>query len=409
MKSWNRALKIKFRSFGKRRIENIKRAAGITLICFITVPICLYTSVGEDLDLAVLKSFFAIRGAVPPPNNIVIAALDDQSYTQLDASVRWPFPRKYSAEVIERITKVNPRILILDLIIPKEDQDPQANERLEKAMRAGIVTMVSGTHAKANAREVSKDRTANTFTIPSDPRFEGAAKMLLDMWVPSYKGGVFRVSVDPDENAPLEKRAPLANALNKLAGYNITRPGPEDLINYYGPKGTIEQVPFYEILKADDDTLRSKFSGKIVLAGLHSIEQGREKMKDEFDVPVSGTMFGVEIHANLVGNFIQNSWLRRMPFLDEAIITILGCFLVAFIGMFVSFRYATCLIIPIVSGTIVACYLAFLHHNRWFPLVGPMLFCGTLTCSVNLLAHYFAADKKNKLNDRFWSFDKEDE
>src|SRR4051812_8280193 len=77
------------------------------------------TESGQKLDLWALNNFFEMRGPLSPPNDVVIVAIDDQTYKELDISTRLPFPRRFMAEALENIVRADPKVLILDARIPK--------------------------------------------------------------------------------------------------------------------------------------------------------------------------------------------------------------------------------------------------------------------------------------------------
>src|SRR5262249_29613086 len=158
----------------------------------------------------------------------------------------------------------------------------------------------------------------------------------------------------------------------------LTRPGPKDLINFYGPKGTIKRMSLFAILAADSEMLRQELGNKLVLVGFQSITRERGQMdKDEYEVPVSDRpMFGAEIHATIAANLIDHSWLRRFPVSIELCILYTASLLM---GAFaVSLR-------PEKSAPVIACFLAsavlvvyrlFAVYGYWIPGLGALLIAG---------------------------------
>ena len=63
-----------------------------------------YTSVNER---------FNIRGQQKPPSNVVIVAIDDKTFEDLD--LRWPFRRKYHAQVIRNLTEAGAKVIAYDV------------------------------------------------------------------------------------------------------------------------------------------------------------------------------------------------------------------------------------------------------------------------------------------------------
>src|SRR5689334_19532452 len=68
----------------------------------------------EGLEYWSLEKFFEIRGAVQPEAPIVIVAIDESSFIELNQ--QWPFPRKMHAELLDKIAADKPLAIGIDLI-----------------------------------------------------------------------------------------------------------------------------------------------------------------------------------------------------------------------------------------------------------------------------------------------------
>jgi CHASE2 domain-containing sensor protein len=91
-------------------------------------------------------------------------------------------------------------------------------------------------------------------------------------------------------------------------------PAYQDLINFYGPPGTIPTVSIYKILRNDRATNEALLKGKMVAVG-NTLATGLSySLKDSFVTPTSSRpMAGVEIHATVLGNLRTGSWIHRTP------------------------------------------------------------------------------------------------
>lgn len=365
-----------------------QRWARPLLSCSISVIISIAalsitpTSVGQDLNLRVLRTFFKWRGPRPPPPDVVIVAIGDDSYTALQISPRWPFPRKYSAEALEQLVKSEPKAIIIDSAYPKEEgpmADPESDRRIEAALRSGPTTLWEG-KMRFDYGDATASNPAPFVTIPSDPRFRAAAKMELPMLVARRNGMVSDIALDHRDNVTLYERVPLARPLTELAGFNVTAPGPFDLINFYGPRATITRVPIHKLIGEVNESIRETIRGKVVLFGQQSL--GRERGtadKDEYNVSVSeDPMFGLEIHANIAGNLIDGSWLRRLPVEAEALILFGGAFALALIGVAVSPLKAIPLVATALAASTWLLNFRFVHGFVWLPAFATFLFASAI-------------------------------
>jgi len=101
-----------------------KETISVLISFFISISIiAIYNLEDRDLFKALrifkaieLKSLdvrFQIRGKRDPGNEIVIVAIDENSIKKLG---RYPWPRKYIAQFIDKITDADARLLALDVI-----------------------------------------------------------------------------------------------------------------------------------------------------------------------------------------------------------------------------------------------------------------------------------------------------
>ncbi|MCX7699214.1 MAG: adenylate/guanylate cyclase domain-containing protein, partial [Candidatus Goldbacteria bacterium] len=111
------------------------------------------------------------------------------------------------------------------------------------------------------------------------------------------------------------------------------------IINFIGPPGTIQTIPFYKVYYGDRID-KNIFKDKIVLVGstsdlLHDVFLTSFSIA-EIELPGGGTekttvmMPGVEIHANVINTIFSNQYIKRMS-------PLAGLFLVLAIGILTSF------------------------------------------------------------------------
>ena len=65
-----------------------------------------------------LYDLFLTSNTQPPRDDIIIVAIDDYSLAQLG---RWPWPRSRHADLINRLSKAQPRALGLDVILSEDE------------------------------------------------------------------------------------------------------------------------------------------------------------------------------------------------------------------------------------------------------------------------------------------------
>jgi adenylate cyclase len=361
----------------------------------------------QQLDHWVLKHFFQLRGPMPAPEGVVIVAIDDESYKDLDASTNFPLPRKYIAEALEAIEAASPKAIILDSKIPSQpNMEPEADDRIEAALRAGPTSIWTG-EMPGEKSELNFEKNLSPTVLGSAERFRKAAKMELPMTIAGNGEMLLYVSYGTDPNATLYERAPIAKALVELAHLNIEKPGPFDLINFYGPKGTIHRIALHSLIRPENDAVNEQLRDKIVLMGYQSIAYGRGAMnKDEFTVPVSSfPMYGVEIHANIIGNLIDRSWLKQPPRITERKLLLLLTLLIACAGMSLSAMKGISTVTVLTVVVVMIDYYAFSVRKLWIAGIGSFLVASAVTIIAIAIYRIWGTERFRKYINKMLGFE----
>src|ERR1043166_8412289 len=89
----------------------------------------------EEREYWSLERFFELRGAVQPITPVVIVAIDESSFIELNQ--QWPFPRAMHADVLRKISAGRPLAIGIDLIfdVPSA-RGPADDEALGAAVAA---------------------------------------------------------------------------------------------------------------------------------------------------------------------------------------------------------------------------------------------------------------------------------
>jgi adenylate cyclase len=296
--------------------------AGLLLLAFGRLP------AGTALELRTLDLLFLLRGPLPPPQSIVIAAIDEDSPPV--PHLRWPWPRRYHGRLLEKLRTAGAKVVAFDLLFnqPSTQEDDAAFER-ELAL-AGNVVLASD----LAFRETEQVREA--YSVEPLQRFAAAARAI----------GMVPIPTDPDQYLRSAKftflrrpsfalevaRVSLPQGAVRLAAGGerlmiggkevpVLRPG-QMLINYVGPARTVTTVPFGEVLVMDAAEAREAFQDKIVLVGRAplSIINLRKLMTDTFATPFlqsSKTYLpGIEVHANILATILERRFIA--PILPAA-------------------------------------------------------------------------------------------
>ncbi|WP_415408400.1 CHASE2 domain-containing protein [Synechococcus sp. W2B2] len=268
------------------------------------------------------------RGPRSAPNDVVIVAIDDFSLQQaanadlsedplLQRLNQWPWPRSVHARVLNRLFEAGASTVGFDLLFEAPSSHGTADDAaFAKALRRHRDRVVLGVQVLS-----SRGPVAGMSMLDLTPSLQLASKPL--------NRGLLNGSPDGDGvirkrpgNSAVEMRQHLGSAVpDGLAVALLKRQDaevdlkarPSDLLDPYGPPGTIPTLSIWEILDANAFTA-IKSSGLItdttVLAGPTAAV-----FQDLHPAVFSGAqgMPGVELHATEVANRLENRSLRWVP------------------------------------------------------------------------------------------------
>lgn len=249
----------------------------------------------------------------PPPDDIVIVAIDETSLSQLG---RWPWSRRLHAALIDQLREDGARVVALDIIFAEPDTaDPGADAALAEAIgRAGNVVLpillessrVNGqlletpplpqlmTHAAGLGRvhaELDPDGIARSIYL-----WEGVGT---PFW-PHFGQAVLEVARLP---APgLRTEPPRSETVDAFA---LVRAEPRR-VRFLGAPGHMKTLSYVQVLTGDFPP--GTFRSRIVLVGATAAGMG-----DVLPTPVSGLaapMSGVEFNANVVASMRSGLLVR---------------------------------------------------------------------------------------------------
>ncbi|MBI4145157.1 adenylate/guanylate cyclase domain-containing protein [Candidatus Woesearchaeota archaeon] len=270
--------------------------------------------------LILADAFGHIRGGLSdrlygdraPLEDIVIVKIDDVSINRLG---RWPWERSVHARLLEKLKDA--RIVGVDVSF----FEPSANDI---ALRTAIERMPN----LVLAAEVQE----GVLYAPIFDAAYGYVNLVTDT------DGITR-KVNPRLRDGV---APFAFELYKR-GWNkeAILPGTQLAINFVSRPGSFTSYPAHDVLAKN-----LSFKDKFVLIGATAPD-----LHDEYFVPTSEgkAMPGVEIHANILQNFILDEFLTRQGKTG----TILLVALVGLLGMFILSRMHVTFAIPTALGAVI--------------------------------------------------------
>ena len=324
---------------------------GITIV-FVILAVVRFLPF-ERLEMLLYDLRYQLRGKAAAPAQIVVVGIDDQS---LDAIGRWPWNRDKVADLVDRLSLMGARVIMLDFIFsessPHDDKLAAAMKRAKNVVLPFVFDFEGHSKQKVddafldsafmvirkeNLYRIHRPITAKGVLLPV-PKFSehstamGHINMLPDQdgklrWealVVSYMDQLYP-SIDL-QVVRLYKGLSLADmsveATNSVTLGNTvisTDPFGKMLIPYYGPHKTFPIVSALDVL--DGRANPSSIRGRIVLVGPTAVG-----IHDKIVTPASAIMFGVEKHANMIGAILENQNIRFVGRVSNILVIILTGF-----------------------------------------------------------------------------------
>ena len=319
------AIKLRWRRTGR----GLKRAILCTLITFLHT--LLYSSpLGRSLESTLRQQLFALRGNRQISKQVTIVRVDIPAYQKIGVSPGERFPRKIMADAILKIAAAKPKLIILDFVMQAVSDDPEGDNALAAALATTPTIIAEGSEDLVNTDAQGTQQKTEVIKT-SIPLFAQAAKGIVTLEAAVSKNGLVEQIALPKRNSLADVRFPLVEPLKQYVDPHISTPGKRDLINYYGKTGALSNLSLAELL-GDSQPDVAFFRDRVVFIGMMTDSRlGISHLYDVLEIPIErSSMFGVEIQANIAGNLLDRSWIRRLSPEVEILILSTLAFLLTF-------------------------------------------------------------------------------
>jgi len=289
----------------------------IVALLSVAVGIVTYaTGALHAADLDTMNVRFGVRGTEKPPSNIVIVAIDDQTFADLDTS--WPFCYSRHAQLISDIAGERPKAIAYDIQL----SDPPHPGCGGMSDQVALLNAINN----ANGRVVLgwQINYAN-----GNVEFIGAGK---GRELATAVGAHISSTLLPPDPGYVDRR--LAYQIRNLATFGVVtaevatghRVSPKlfggvngtSWIDYAGGAGTFPFVSFSTVIQ--HKLPANFFHNKIVVVGATTTS-----LQDIHATPTAPLMTGPEIQANTIATVLRNLPLRSVPgWINVLIIILLG-------------------------------------------------------------------------------------
>jgi len=388
-------LKTKHEWRAKRAEPSVLRSLFYSALMALVFVELWFLPLGQYLDEQVYGMLSSVSAGGTPPDGIVIVGIDEPTYKTLGLTSKQSVPRRSLAQAVSRIHAAKPRLVVLAYNSAPEAGDGGANKELSQAIERGP-TIIAGTSISRRSPEgglASTDSLDSSVQIETTHEFLNSAHGVIRLTFLFDGRSVRLLSSDDKPNLSAYDRIPLLRPLRTFTEAALADPGPRDLINFYGPAGTIPSVSLSDVLKFSESDLASKLNGRVVLIAPYGrAGEASERAGGWFPVPAGlGQMSAVEIHATIGANIIDGTWIRRLSLFNEVRLIALLVLGLCFLMLRASSKGACFLYLFSVCVWFGASYLAFIEYFFFIPGAGLFAVLGPVIVAVIVFAPTLAA------------------
>jgi signal transduction histidine kinase/CHASE2 domain-containing sensor protein len=355
------------------------RKIAVPVICLAIVLSLEYLGFMAGMNNYFYDLAFRIRGAIKPPEKVVIVAIDEKTLAALG---RWPLKRSFYASALERMKAAD--AIAFDVLMSEPSPDDAALAAAVRDQGAVVLPVIIEENMSLEypSRTISPSRTGH---VHIERGIDGIAREV-------YHTLHFQGRLLPSLTSELFEAAA------KRPYPHVKEPagGPDDQnilqsdamrINFYGGPGTFTRISLLDVIKGVYPP--SYFQGKVILVGATAMG-----LVDSAMTPFSETRMGtsgVEIQANIISNLFLNDAIKVVPITTRWLIGI-AIALLLYLLFFRSSegRGAIMLIVAVILYSLFV-FLLFSRSHIWLAPTGAYMAFLTIFAAAYISKLYEAA------------------
>ena len=355
----------------KRPSSNVWSVVGITAAVLIFYVLGFF----DRMENASIDFRFARRGLRPADSRIVLITINDDSLKKLGL---YPWPREIHARLVDLLTRAGAEAVAFDVLFLEEDtKRPDGDRALGRAASAngrvvfgGLFTQTSDGEPKMMDRPIATLRRSGIGTgfVNVFPEKDGILRSGA-LWVPfedRVMPSLSLAALSVVRQRPVES---LARAFEEPTAGDWH----ELMINFTGWKEDAEESPspyryysYADVLsgRTDPDAFKNKI---VIVCGTAT------GLFDTTAVPNLRNFPGPEIHANLIDNLLNGTYLRAPPvWVSLPVILLLGLAVGPWLAGLKTKRGAAA-VFAILIGYYALCQFGFNRFYYVFNFVVPLV------------------------------------
>jgi len=244
-------------------------------------------------------------------SRIVVVGIDDASLFRIG---RWPWPRGVIADVVDKLTDGGAAAVGIDILF---DTPTDGDERLAEAIKRSGVSALAV--ASPSSTAIRSKRTADgvfqaaDLIMPAGRLFSSAARLAHVNGIPDSDGIMRKAQLyyyynDRQYNSLAYE---MYDIFSKGADIKtVPAAAGQYYIKFTGTAGYYHHISLADVYEGKIPPLY--FKDKLVLIGMYAVEGVATDMQYT-SIDSHHQMYGVEIHANLLQQFMEGKYIRDTP------------------------------------------------------------------------------------------------
>jgi adenylate cyclase len=358
------------------KVRHLPWCALTAVLLLIFTGFCLSTYAHTLEQKTGLRWLFHWRGAIKPPSDVLIVALNSTAGEKLALPRQTnAWPRTVYAELLTLLNHANARLVVMDIAF-REARDETEDAALEQAL-VDMPRVVLFKYLRRHQIDTGSGIADIEEEIPPLPRFARHAAAIGSFVLPKYPAEVSHaylfthLSGGPEPTQPIQALAAL-NPGSDLAEFSaLPNPMP---INFYGPAESVKTWGIDEVLQMDAATAQKIFANKVVYVGYSDRRQTEQQdaYRTVFSSSHGVDISGVEVSATVFANLLHKNYLRTPSAVTVTFISLLFFFAVI-LSHKIALRWTIALQFAAGAAYTCSAYYLFLQHYFWMPLMLPAL------------------------------------
>lgn len=313
------------------RIKNKFLLKSLILISFYVIFVLLNSlDIFQSLEDRSIDWRFHWRGEKDSPEDIVIIGIDDNSLTEIG---NWPWARLIHARLLDILKTQKPKLIIFDIIFDIETKDDLIFAQKIKELNNIILPAYLYSSTDPKLKVILFQIRESVSVLKECALYNGLNNLILDKDKVVREGRLYFEDLSGNKYYSLSLYA--YSFLRKAPIQDIVKKFPKTFyINYLGGPSSINIISYSNVLKKEIDL--SILKDKIIFIGAVS-----DLLKDTYLNPFTGykrwgkiplsNISGVEIHANILNNLLNENYLMPTPLWINLIILFITLFILGFI------------------------------------------------------------------------------